>query len=202
MFYIYRILLFVFITIAALFILKKIRRLGRKRVSQLLLVVVLGYLFSTSLPVEQSFIRFSTPEESFGYSYNQNTLLKTIQKDDFAVALYNNNGKLSYTAINKDKGGWLLCDEVNQVSYDTINQYVVTVVRSYSNKEMVIAMSSVYGNSNNSPLEVHDNIASEFSYDSFEFIQYTCHMAYTVIDTYPSNYEVDMNGASKTLVLK
>lgn len=202
MFYIYRIFLFIFIAIICFIALKKARKLGQKNTSLLLLFVILGYLISTSLPVEQSFVRFRTPEESFRYSNNSRSLIKTIQDDDFAVVVYDNNGKLSFTVANKDKTGWLLCNDVNQVFSDSIDQYSITVVKSYSSKNMVIAMFPDYGDSGNRQINVQDKMQSSFHYNQFKFMQYTFKVGYTVINSYPSNYTLTVNGLTKALSLK
>ena len=192
---IFRIIVFVILAIIAILILKAFHKtIDRRKIFLLLCVAVLGFMVSRMLPIEQPFVRFHTPEQAFSYTHNSKTLVKMISDENMSVAMYDQNGSLSFVIIDKDEKGWLMNNTSNGINFITANKYIViTAKSSLHNKMMVFVNIATYGNED-SQLDIQDNLGSHYKKFEFVFYQTISKFGYTVLNTPVSNYKVNING--------
>lgn len=72
-----------------------------------LVLLILVCIFIWILPIENIFLRFETPVESFYYSFSNKEILKIIRYENIAVILYGkNNSNYGLCFIQRDQKGW------------------------------------------------------------------------------------------------
>lgn len=197
---IYRIIIIAILAIIAILILKAFHKvIDRRRIFLVLCTAVLGYMVFTMLPIEQSFVRFNTPEQAFSYTHNSKTLVKIVNDENMAVAMYDQNGSLSFVIIEKDEKGWLMNNTSNGIKFITVDKYIITTAESSSHNKMMVFVNMATYDNEDSQLDIQDNSGSHYEKFEFVFHQTTTKFGYTVLNKPVSNYKVNINGIMATV---
>lgn len=173
------------------------KNLNSKRMSVLLVSIVVCFSISTSLPIEQFFIRFSSPEMAFSYSHNIKSLYKVINEGSFALAVYDDNDRLSFTHLSKDDSGWIMNNSSNDTDVDVVNNCFVISAKFTDHHKAIIL---IYDDENNQ-LSVEDSKGSNFINFKIKYDNVIENFCYSVIQIPNSDYIITVNGVSKKIEL-
>lgn len=201
LYYVYRIILVVILVALVIIVFKVAHKaMNRKRIIFIIFSAVLGYTLLTLLPVEKTFLRFDTQEKAFDYCYNAKSLIKMVKDDNVAIAIYNNNGRVSNVMIEKDKNGWIMNNSSDGIKFKTVDRYsIVTAEPASHNKIMVLINTVTMNNAEKIQLNINDSNKVKYSKFQFVFSQGTWEFAYTVLSKPLANYQVTINGITTTL---
>jgi len=154
------------------------------------------------VPLEQPFIRFTTPEAAFNYSYDPKCLMKIINDTDIALAIYNNgDDALSYVLFNKDNKGWIMNNNSDEVNLKVVDKYFLISAKSYQNNKAMILICNPTVNNQNSEISVSDSKESKFEKFNFEFQRYTNFYRYAIIEIPDPNYIITIEGNAEQIAL-
>jgi hypothetical protein len=201
-FMIYKLIRFAIILIlliAGLFAARKYKRLKDRKRASIIFFVILTLCIFISFPIERQFVRFNSPQKAFEYSFGSVNLIKIIQGDDVAVALYNNTNSptCSYVKLEKDKKGWLMySNNSGQIELKSFNTYTVAVAKSSHSGEKIIIINSFYSDLNNKELQIADNYHSKFKENDLYLFGNKRRLFYSVISEFEKDCVININGKS------
>ncbi len=185
-------------------ILKRSKKLSRRKELSLLLLVYLATCILSSIPMERPYLRFDSPQKAFGYEYNTNSLIKMVEADDMAVAIYHNEDSTSFALLEKDGRGWMMSgSNSNGIQLGGFfNNASIVTAESSLHSEMMVFVQEVFTPllpDNTVNTEVHDSRGSTFHKFSFPLNQGTDRYTYAVISTPITDYSITVNGKSALL---
>ncbi len=196
LFYLFRIIIMVAICIGIYFLFKK-SHIKPKKVSLIvaLILIVVVTMVSMFIPIENTFITFSTPESAFHYTnFGEVKLTVEGEQSDFVVADYNDTDIL--LIIPKTDTGWKLglgidTKKVTQKIESGITLYVYRYKDTDDYYIMILDTNggeSQISDSNNSKFY---SLTKENSALNKNFYTY-----YAYIGDFSSGYTVTVNGNS------
>jgi PHD/YefM family antitoxin component YafN of YafNO toxin-antitoxin module len=177
------------------------KAISTRKVIQLLCIAVICSMISCIFPIERPFVRFDSPQKAFEYTFNANDLLKIVQDEDMAVAIYNNNGGTSFVLLDKDDRGWKMnTSNADDIQISSIDMFRIIAARSSSHsKLMIFVQSSSYDQKDNIWPRVSDSCGSKFQEFDYRFSESTFKYFYTVVTTPATNYSISINGKSAVI---
>lgn len=202
MFYIIRWLIFFLLLIITIIVMKKMKKaINPRRIIQLICIAVICTMISCIFPIERPFVRFNSPQKAFGYALNSNNLLKIVQNEDMAVAIYNNNGGTSFVLLDRDDRGWKMnASNTDNIQISSTGMFrIITAKSLLHSKMMIFVQSSSYDQKDNIWPRVSDSYGSKFQEFDYRFNESTFKYFYTVITTPVTNYSISINGKSAVI---
>lgn len=194
LYYIVRVIIFA--VIAAAFVLLNKFRIIKLNVWNCIIAVcaVIAVMVTVSF-VENSVLRFSTPQAAFNYSNIGCTVYKTIEKDDSAVIIYaHSKSSKDFALLCKDESGWLINSPgFTQENSEILNSYEITTYKLSSvKKELLVITDTDSKKEENQIKTICDNCNSEFT--KIPYISDESGTSYFAIIDYPvDNYCVYVN---------
>lgn len=201
MYYIIRWLIFFILLIITIIVIKKVKKeISPRRIIQLICIAAICSMISCIFPMEHSFVRFNSPQKAFGYAFNSNALLKIIQTEDMAIAIYNNKGGTSFVILDKDDRGWKMSSSnAAIIQFASIDGFTIITAKASPIKTMILVQSVSHGQENNESPHVSDNYSSKFQESEFKFNMGNWKFLYTMIPTAATNYSISINGKSAVI---
>lgn len=198
-YYLVRIIIFLVIFLTITFINIRKKSFDKKNIIRYFLIVIAGCLISFYMPVEYSFLKYSSIEKAFSYGHNSNSFIKVIQNDDMAVAIYTRDNKsISFFPLNKDDDTWRI-NPLNSFylqsrTYKTNIIYEVSFPTQTKTFIFIMQPSFIL----NTP-KISDSHNSQFSPITFSLSNIQYGIYYSIVPTPDQNYIITVNGESFTL---
>ena len=165
-------------------------------ITTVLFVIVLFYT-SLYLPIEESWVRFDTPEEAFEYTYFNKKILQVIEDEECAFIVYeDSNMGVMYISLNKEDDKWKMHNAYSAYSINLVHLDNSTIIRVDSDNNKNLILIREYLDTNISNKLIEDNQNSEFRCFSIlrekarKYVIYT----YTIIDDAIDDYELRLDG--------
>lgn len=200
LYYKIRLLLFVLFVFIGVLIMIIRTRMSRKRVFIIVIFAFVCTLLLSIFPVENLCLRFSTPDKAFAYRHNYSSLIKIVQDEDMAVAIYynsENDDSTSMTILEKDDKGWMVnTSDANNLQSDFIHNYVIVTAESTRNsKTMVMISNPLMASDDKTPLQISDSRNSRFQHFSYQANKIEVNnYFYTMVPNMDNKYSINVNG--------
>lgn len=194
-----RILFWLLVLIVLVYVTRKSDAKYRKRFRVLsLFIVVVGYILSGFLLVENYIVTFSSPESVYRYSHlGEPDIVLDGEQSSMVIAV--NGGTSTIVTIPKCDGGWKLDSGLGQkhILFETINTAGIIVYRYRNTNDYYIIISDF----SEEPLQIWDENGSMFKIDTYdvkgtELASYS-YCAY--IKEHNGNYVLNINGEAYNL---
>lgn len=205
LYYKIRLLLFVLLVFTGVLIIIIRAGISRKRVFRIVIFAFVCTLLLSIFPVENLCLRFSTPDKAFAYRHNYSSLIKIVQDEDMAVAIYynsENNDSISMTALEKDDKGWMVnTSDANNLQLGVIHNYgLVTAESTRNSKTMVMISNPLMASDDKTPLQINDSRNSRFQHFSYQVNKFAVdNYSYTIVPNMDNKYSINVNGHIKKL---
>lgn len=175
-----------------------------KFIISLIISVICFGVFSIYMgtPIEQRWVKFDTIEQAFKYSYPEDEIVKIIEKDNYAIVIYDfdNRGR-TVTFFKKVDNKWLVTNGSNskQKLYYT-QQYGIITDRSTDGKTKFIAISFSNITGANKEISISDNYNTKFIYvETMEKSGDMMYEYYGIIENIKDDYYLTINGNTVSL---
>lgn len=173
-------------------------KLNKFKVIMALIISVICFgLFSIYMgtPIEQKWIKFDTIEQAFNYSYPRCRIVKKIEKNNYAIVIYDyDNGDRTVTFFEKVDNKWLVTNGTNskQKLYN-LQQYGIITDKSTDGKKMFIAISNT--TETDKEMTIVDNYNTEFIYvETMENSGNMMYEYYGIVENMKDDYYLTING--------
>ena len=103
------------------------------------IAIIIATSLSHLLPVENLFVRFSSPERAFEYSVN-GTISEVVTGEHSALVLYRINDSVSIAVLPRDDRGWKIGTyfSYDEVFSETVNRRTINVYNAKNTNDFYI----------------------------------------------------------------
>lgn len=192
------------ILILALFLSKKRVRLLKKKTKILGIFLFIFLLILLSFyPVENLFLRFSTPQESFHYSYWDKQIVNVMEYENNAIILFRvNSSSDSLYYIQRDSNGWKIASP--NFSWNTktafFNNSIITYNKLDNSEISFIGLGDFVSENGQEKINsIIDSKGNQFNLQKLSSYGGYVNYFYSFIDTNKPNNYIIINGEKVTL---
>ncbi len=191
-----RIIIAAIISIIVAVCLRKFTKIHKQYISILTVAVI--FVVATVLnfiPFENTFMTFSTPEESFDYFHNKKFESQlVIDGEKSSLVIGGENGDYTIQIVPKAENGWKLARGVDTkvVVNETVDGVAINVFQYKDTQECFISVVNINGGE----IEISDSCDSKFISLIYEnnSLNQTINTYYAYIENFDEQYFITING--------
>lgn len=191
MFGIVRMIFWLLISVVLIEIMKKYNLLQKKKNIIFIGIMIISlWTLSMLFPVENIFITFDTPEDSYNYVNNEK-VKKVVYGEETALVIGEEN-EYVYLIVPKGENGWKVGRgmDFKFVSEQYIDGIIVSVYQYKDTKEFYVEVVDIDGNQ----CVIKDNQTSDFKVLEQNYNGKNTYRYYAYIENLDDSYKIEVNG--------